>query len=85
MKVKYIVAVEDEHLTEQDEIRLLDLDGVSFGSEELFKRAMKDALQERWGNVHIVMGAFSCWIRHARDNLAFTTENKTIINVEIDY
>lgn len=34
MKVKYIVAVEDEHLTEQDEIRLLDLDGVSFGSEE---------------------------------------------------
>nr|DAN52801.1 MAG TPA: hypothetical protein [Caudoviricetes sp.] len=85
MKVKYIVAVEDEHLTEQDEIRLLDLDGVSFGSEELFKRAMKDALQERWGNVHIVMGTFSCWIRHARDNLAFTTENKTIINVEIDY
>lgn len=85
MKVKYIVAVENEHLTEQDEIQLLDLDGVSFGSEELFKRSMKDALQEREGNVHIIMGTFSCWIRHVRDNLAFTTENKTIINVEIDY
>lgn len=37
MKLKYIVAVENKNLTEQDEARLLDMDGTEHGSEQLFK------------------------------------------------
>lgn len=37
MKLKYIVAVENKNLAEQDEVRLLDMDGTEYGSEQLFK------------------------------------------------
>lgn len=32
MKLKYIVAVENKNLAEQDEVRLLDMDGTEYGS-----------------------------------------------------
>lgn len=46
MKLKYIVAVERKNLTEQDEVRLLDMDGTEYGSEQLFKGHLKDSLAE---------------------------------------
>lgn len=46
MKLKYIVAVERKNLTEQDEVRLLDMDGTEYGSEQLFKGHLKDSIAE---------------------------------------
>lgn len=44
MKLKYIVAVERKNLTEQDEVRLLDMDGTEYGSEQLFKVHLQDSI-----------------------------------------
>ena len=40
MKLKYIVAVESKKLTEQDEVRLYDMDGTEYANEQLFKGAL---------------------------------------------
>lgn len=46
MKLKYIVAVECKNLTEQDEVRLLDMDGTEYGSEQLFKVHLQDSIAD---------------------------------------
>ncbi len=48
MKLKYIVSVERKNLTEQDEVRLLDMDGTEYGSEQLFKVHLQDSIAEWW-------------------------------------
>lgn len=40
MKLKFILAVERANLTEQDEIRLLDMDGIEYGTEQPFKKRL---------------------------------------------
>jgi len=85
MKQRFILAVERKNLTEQDEIRLLDLDGTVFGADSLFKQALKAALQDRNGKVKITMGTFAEWVRYARNNLGFDVENHAIIQIELDY
>lgn len=85
MKLKYIVAVERKNLTEQDEVRLLDMDGMEYGSEQLFKVHLKDSIADREGKVHVILGTINDWVRHARENVDFKPEDYTIINVEIDY
>ena len=57
MKQKYIVAVECKNLTEQDEVRLLDMDGTEYVNEQLFKGHLKDSIADREGKVNVIMGA----------------------------
>lgn len=85
MKLKYIVAVERKNLTEQDEVRLLDMDGTEYGSEQLFKVHLQDSIADREGKVNVIMGTSDNFVRHARENVDFKPEDYTIINVEIDY
>ena len=85
MKLKYIVAVESKNLTEQDEVRLLDMDGTEYGSEQLFKGHLKDSIADREGKVNVVMGTFADWVSYARRNVEFETKDYVIINVEINY
>lgn len=85
MKLKYIVAVERNNLTEQDEVRLLDMDGTEYGSEQLFKVHLQDSIADREGNVDVVMGTFADWVKYARGNVDFETKDYVIINVEINY
>lgn len=85
MKLKYIVAVERKNLTEQDEVRLLDVDGTEYGSEQLFKVHLKDSIADREGNVDVIMGTFPDFVRYARENVGFKPEDYTVINVEINY
>lgn len=49
MKQKFILAVERENLTEQDEVRLYDMDGIEYGTEKLFKNDLSQALADRIG------------------------------------
>ena len=49
MKLKYIVAVERNNLAEQDEVRLLDMDGTEYVNEQLFKGHLKDSIADREG------------------------------------
>lgn len=85
MKLKYIVAVENKNLTEQDEVRLLDMDGTEYVNEQLFKGHLKDSIADREGKVNVVMGTFAGWVRHVRGNEDFEPRDYVIINVEINY
>lgn len=85
MKLKYIVAVERKNLTEQDEVRLLDMDGSEYVNEQLFKGHLKDSIADREGKVNVVMGTFADWVRHVRANEDFDPRDYVIINVEINY
>lgn len=49
MKQKLILAVERANLTEQDEVRLLDLDRKEYGAKQLFKNDLSQALADRTG------------------------------------
>lgn len=81
MKLKYIVAVERKNLTEQDEVRLLDM----YGSEQLFKGHLQDSIADREGKVNVDMGTFADFVRHVRGNEDFEPIDYVIINVEINY
>ena len=85
MKQRFILAVERKKLTEQDEIRLLNLDRTLFLSENSFKRILKDTLQDREGKVKAVMGTFAEWVRYARENVDFKPEDYVTIDLEIEY
>lgn len=85
MKQRFILAVEGKNLTEQDKIRLLNLDRTLFLSENSFKRVLKDALQEREGNVKVILGTFAEWVRYVRENVDFKPEEYTTIDIEIDF
>ena len=84
MKLKYIVAVERNNLAEQDEVRLLDMDGTEYVNEQLFKGHLKDSIADREGKVNVVMGTFADWVRHVRGNEDFKPRDYVIINVEIN-
>nr|DAN20640.1 MAG TPA: hypothetical protein [Caudoviricetes sp.] len=85
MRLKYILGVERANLTEQDEIRLLDMDGIEYGTEKLFNSDLSQALADRTGKAKVIMGTFSDWVKYARENVDFKPNDYTIINVEIDY
>lgn len=85
MKQKLILAVESANLTEQDEIRLLDLDRTEYVSEDLFKIALSQAIADRTGKTKVIIGTFAEWVRYARENVDFKPEDYTTINVEIDF
>lgn len=85
MRLKYILAVERANLTEQDEIRLLDMDGIEYGTEKLFKNDLSQALADRTGKAKAIIGTFFDWVKYARENVDFKPNDYTIINVEIDY
>lgn len=85
MKLRYIVAVERNNLAEQDEVRLLDMDGTEYVNEQLFKGHLKDSIADRKGKVNVIMGTFPDWVRHVRANEDFDPKDYVIINVEINY
>lgn len=85
MKLKYIVAVEHKNLTEQDVVRLLEMDGTEYTNEQLFYGHLQDSIADREGKVHVIMGTFSDLVRHVRENEDFESKDYVIINVEIDY
>lgn len=85
MKLKYIVAVEHKNLTEQDEVRLYDMDSTEYGNEQLFKGHLSQALADRTGKAKVIIGTFSDFVRYVRENVGFKPEDYTVINVEINY
>lgn len=85
MRQKLILAVERANLTEQDEIRLLDMDGIEYGTEKLFKNDLSQALENRIGEAKAIIGTFTEWVKYARKNVDFKPEDYAIINVEINY
>lgn len=85
MKLKYILAVERANLTEQDEVRLLDMDGTEYGTGKLFKSDLSQALADRTGKAKAIIGTFADWVQYVRENVDFKHEDYAIINVEIDY
>lgn len=85
MKLKFILAVERANLTEQDEVRLLDMDGTEYGTEQLFKNDLSQALADRTGKAKAIIGTFAEWVKYARENVDFKSEDYAIINVEINY
>ena len=85
MGLKFILAVERKNLTEQDEERLYDMDGIEYGTEQLFKNYLSQALEDRTGKTRIILGTFAEWVRYARENVDFKTEDYITINVEINY
>lgn len=85
MKQKLILAVDRANLTEQDEIRLLDMDGIEYGAEKLFKNELSQALADRTGKAKAIIGTFADWVKYAREQVHFKPEDYTIINVEINY
>ena len=85
MKLKMIFAVKRENLTEQDEIRLLDLEGTEFISDQAFRQAVRYALSVGYGRVHCVLGTLKEIIDHARKNADFNIDEFITINVEINY
>ena len=85
MKQKLILAVERANLTEQDEVRLLDLDRTEYGAEQLFKNDLLQALADRTGKVKVIIGTFAEWVKYARENVDFKPNDYITINVEIDY
>ena len=86
-KLKMIYAVERKNLTEQDEVRLLDMDRAEFITENHFKQAVKEALKDgyRAQTVRTIIGTFADWIKFARLNHDFEPSDYTVINVEIYY
>lgn len=85
MKQKLILAVERANLTEQDEVRLLDMDGIEYGAEQLFKNDLSQALADRTGKVKVIIGTFAKWVKYARENVDFKPNDYITINVEIYY
>lgn len=85
MKQKLILAVERANLTEQDEVRLLDMDGTEYGTEKLFKSDLSQALADRTGKAKAIIGTFAEWVKYARENVDFKPNEYITINVEIDY
>lgn len=85
MKLKYIVAVEHKNLTEQDEVRLLDMDDTEYTNEQLFYGHLYDSIADREGKVNVIIGTFADFVRHARGSVEFEPKDYVIINVEIDY
>lgn len=85
MKLKYIVAVERKNLTEQDEVRLYDMDGTEYANEQLFKGHLKDSIADREGKVSVIIGTFADWVKYASGNVGFEPRDCVIINVEINY
>nr|DAS43227.1 MAG TPA: hypothetical protein [Caudoviricetes sp.] len=85
MKQKLILAVERANLTEQDEVRLLDLDRTEYGAEQLFKNDLSQALADRTGKAKVIIGTFAEWVKYARENVDFKPNDYITINVEIDY
>lgn len=85
MKQKFILAVERANLTEQDEVRLLDMDWIEYGTEKLFKSDLSQALADITGKTKAIIGTFAEWVKYARENVDFKPEDYAIINVEIDY
>lgn len=85
MKLKLILAVERANLTEQDEVRLLDMDGTEYGTEKLFKNDLSQALADRTGKTKAIIGTFADWVKYVREQVHFKHEDYAIINVEIDY
>lgn len=85
MKQRFILAVERKNLTEQDEIRLLNLDRTLFLSENSFKRILKDTLQDREGKVKAIIGTFAEWVQFVRENVDFKPEDHVTIDLEIEY
>lgn len=85
MKLKFILAVERANLTESDEVRLLDMDGIEYGTEKLFKSDLSQALADRTGKAKAIIGTFADWVKYAREQVHFKPEDYTIINVEINY
>lgn len=85
MRLKYILAVERANLTEQDEVRLLDMDGTEYGTEKLFKSDLSQALADRTGKAKAIIGTFADWVKYAREQMHFKPEDYTIISVEINY
>lgn len=71
MKLKFIFAVKRENLTEQDEIRLLDLEGTEFISDQAFRQAVRDAISVGYGRVLCVLGTLKEIIDHARKKCGF--------------
>lgn len=85
MKQKFILAVERANLTEQDEIRLLDMDGIEYSTEKLFKSDLLQALADRIGKAKAIIGTFVEWVKYARENVDFKPSEYITINIEIDY
>lgn len=85
MKLKYIVAVESKNLTEQDVFRLLEMDGTEYTNAQQFEGHLQDSIADGEGKVNVILGTIDDWVRHARENVDFKTEDYTIINVEIYY
>lgn len=85
MKLKYIVAVEHKNLTEQDEVRLYDMDGTVYANEQLFYGHLQDSIADREGKVNVIIGTLADFVRHARGNVKFEPKDYVIINVEINY
>lgn len=85
MKLKFILAVERANLTEQDEVRLLDMDGIEYGTEKLFKNDLSQALADRTGKAKVIIGTFTEWIKYARENVGFKPSEYITTNIEIDY
>lgn len=85
MKQKLILAVERANLTEQDEVRLLDMDRTEYGTEKLFKNDLSQALADRTGKTKVIIGTFAEWVKYARENVDFKPSEYITINVEIDY
>ena len=85
MKLKVIFAVKRENLTEQDEIRLLDLEGTEFISDQTFRQSVRDALSGGKGYVHCLLGTVKEFIEYARKNADFNIDEFLTINVEINY
>lgn len=85
MRKKLILAVERANLSEQDEIRLLDMDGTEYGPEKLFKSDLSQALADRTGKAKAIIGTFAEWVKYVRENVNFKPEDYVIINVEINY
>lgn len=85
MRQKLILAVERANLAEQDEVRLLDMDGTEYGTRKQFKNDLSQALADRTGKAKAIIGTFADWVKYARENVGFKPEDYTIINVEINY
>ena len=85
MKQKLILAVERANLTEQDEVRLYDMDGTEYSTEKLFKNDLSQALADRTGKAKAIIGTFAEWVKYTRENVDFKPNDYITINVEIDY
>lgn len=85
MKIKAILAVKRENLTEQDVIRLLDLEGTEFISDQAFRQSVRNALSVGYGRVHCVLGTLKEIIDYARKNADFDVADYVTINIEINY